>query len=519
MRPRAIRYALCALMCLVLMPLWGQEKFSEQLSAVSEMTPYQAIYHLEQYQKKFPWFAGVYYHLGMANEKQIPAIHPILDYDLIRRMLYNARVCYGNCKHYAQDASLKNEDFAGLPTKRKRVEYEDVARFANKKLQQVKNTQMLVDHLYNSYYCMVKRYADCRQMFTQFCETYPGEKQAHLRLQAQDIDLLNRLAQQFDSLKIDITTFESALANYPIDNYTPTFSYSDVQLYRLDGLTQTNFMEPHITLWNYGDFAKQFLQQQEHEYGDYYQAIQHEFMQIDQAARKASMGEYQAKKTNKILTNYINKMDYESFMVPLTSIQQMCAEMIQSHAQGVFAGCDTVDVESIEFALNTLFYKYQRMDTCQTVFSLLQERLSYSELDKYKSILGKDTTIQAVLSLANDRMNLADTVYGAISQHFYAMIKETLTAFEQYTDPLTEQVIYAHQLPQREADIVTVLPMANDYIVVYADGYLLTINAQLEIIQQTEYKQHLPIKAAYKIAGNIISFLTPTRIDYLLCDN
>lgn len=518
MKHLAIRYVLCALMCLVLMPLWGQEKFSEQLSAVNEMTPYQAIYHLEQYQKKFPWFAGVYYHLGMANEKQIPTIHPILDYDLIRRMLYNARVCYGNCKHYAQDASLKNEDFAGLPKKRKRVEYEDVARFANKKLQQVKNTQMLVDHLYNSYYRMVKRYADCRQMFTQFCETYPGEKQAHLRLQAQDIDLLNRLAQQFDSLKIDITTFESALANYPIDNYTPIFSFSDIQLYRLDGLTQTNFMEPHITLWNYGDFAKQFLQQQEHEYGDYYQAIQHEFMQIDLAARKANMGEYQAIKTNKILTNYINKMDYESFMVPLTSIQQMCAEMIQCHAQGVFAGCDTVDVESIEFALNALFYKYHRMDTCQTVFSLLQERLSCSELDKYKSVLGKDTTIQAVLSLANDRMNLAATVYGAISQHFYAMIKETLTTFEQYTDPLTEQVIYAHQLPQREADIVAVLPMANDYLVVYADGYLATVNTQLELLHHTEYAQYAPIQAAYKIPGNVIALVSTTRINYIISD-
>ena len=518
MKNRVIRYILCTLMCLVIRPLYGQEKFNEQLSAVSQMTPYQAIYHLEQYQKKYPWFAGVYYHLGMASEKQIPNIHPILDYNLIQRMLYNARVYYGNCRHYAQDASLKNDDFAGLPMKGKRVEYEDVARFANKKLQQVKNTQMQVDHLYNSYYRMVKRYGECRQMFTQFCETYPGEKQAHLRLQAQDIDLLNCLAQQFDSLKIDITTFESALANYPIDNYTPTFSFSDIQLYRLDGLTQTNFMEPHITLWNYGDFAKQFLQQQEHEYGDYYQAIQREFMQIDHAARKASMGEYQAIKTNKILTNYINKMDYESFMVPLTSIQQMCAEMIQCHAQGVFAGCDTVDVESIEFALNTLFYKYQRMDTCQTVFSLLQERLSCSELDKYKTILGKDTTIQAVLSLANDRMNLADTVYGAISQHFYAMIKETLTAFDQYTDPLTEQVIYAHQLPQREADIVAVLPMANDYLVVYADGYLATVNTQLELIHHTEYAQYAPIQAVYKIPGNVIALVSPSRINYIIRD-
>ena len=518
MKNRVIRYILCTLMCLVIRPLYGQEKFNEQLSAVSQMTPYQAIYHLEQYQKKYPWFAGVYYHLGMASEKQIPNIHPILDYNLIQRMLYNARVYYGNCRHYAQDASLKNDDFAGLPMKGKRVEYEDVARFTTKKLKQVKNTQTLVDELYDSYYRMVKRYGDCRQMFTQFCEIYPGEKQAHLRLQPQDVNLLNNLAEQFDSLKIDITTFESALANYPIDNYTPTFSFSDIQLYRLDGLTQTNFMEPHITLWNYGDFAEQFLLKQEKEYGDYYQAIQRDFLQIEHAARNATNGEFHPIKTNKILTNYINKMDYESFMVPLASIQQMCADMICCHAQGLFAGADTVDTESIEFALNTLFYKYQRMDTCQTVFSLLQERLSCSELDKYKTILGKDTTIQAVLSLANDRMNLADTVYGAISQHFYAMIKETLTAFEQYTDPLTEQVIYAHQLPQREADIVAVLPMANDYLVVYADGYLATVNTQLELIHHTEYAQYAPIQAAYKIPGNVIALVSPSRINYIIRD-
>ena len=65
---------------------------------------------------------------------------------------------------------------------------------------------------------------------------------------------------------------------------------------------------------------------------------------------------------------------------------------------------------------------------------------------------------------------------------------------------------------------MTVLPQANHYLVVYADGYMATINAQLEIIQQTEYKQHLPIKAAYKIAGNVISLVTPTRIDYLVRD-
>ena len=517
MKNRVIRYTLGILMCLMTTSLFGQEKFNEQLAATSQMTPYQAIYHLEQYQKKYPWFAGVYYHLGIANEKQIPNIHPILEHDLIQRMLYNARVYYGNCKHYAQNASLKNDDFAGLPMKGKKVEYEDVARFTTKKLKQIKATQRLIDELYNSYYRMVKRYGDCRQMFTHFCEIYPREKQAHLRLQPQDIALLNKLAEQFDSLKIDINYFEQALANYPIDNYSPTFSYSDIQLYRLDGLTQTNFMGSNITLWNYGEFAKQFLHKQEKDYGDYYRAIQSEFLQIDHTAHMATKGEYHPVKTNKILANYINKMDYESFMVPLTSIQQICADMIHCHAQGVFA-IDTVNTESIEFALNTLFYKYQQMDTCQNLFRLLQERLSVSELDKYKPLLGKDTTTQAILYLAQNRIQLTDTVYSEIAKSFYATIEATITNFEQYTDPLTDWVIYAHQLPQREAAIITVLPLANNYLVIYADGYMATINSQLELIYHTHYQQHLPIRVAYKVSGNVISLVTPERIDYLVCD-
>ena len=79
-------------------------------------------------------------------------------------------------------------------------------------------------------------------------------------------------------------------------------------------------------------------------------------------------------------------------------------------------------------------------------------------------------------------------------------------------------MIYAHQLPQREAELVSVLPLANHYLVVYADGYMATINAQLEVIRQSEYKQDLPIRAAYKVAGNIVALVTPTRIGYLVSD-
>ena len=163
-------------------------------------------------------------------------IHPILNYDYLIRVLYNVRVYYGNCIHYAQNSSLKDEDFVGIPTQGKKIAYEDIMRFAREKLNRVKQTKTLVDNLYNNYNRMVERYSVCRRMFTEFCELYPSEKQAHLRLQQQDIALLNQLAMQFDSLQLDIKAFEHSLQQYPIEGYHPTFIYNKIQLYRLDGL-------------------------------------------------------------------------------------------------------------------------------------------------------------------------------------------------------------------------------------------------------------------------------------------
>ena len=515
MRNILLRYIACALMCMVMTCLYGQENFDEQLVAITQMTKEQAIYQLEQYQLQHPQFAGVYYHLGKHSEELLATIHPILNYDYLSRVLYNARVYYGNCIHYAQNSSLKDEDFVGIPTQGKKIAYEDIVRYGRKKLEHVKAVKGRVDALYNSYYRMVERYGACRHMFSDFCESYPGEKQAHLRLQAADVEVLNRLVAEFDSLQLDIVAFEQALSAYPIEAYHPRFVYHDIRLYRLDGLTHSNFMDDTIPLWNYGEFAKQFLTKQSDGYDTYYQAIEHEYRCIDDAIHKVKNGKKQAIKTNKILTNYINKMDYASFMEPLTQIQQMCAELIQCHAQGLFLPNDSIIQEDIELALNTLYEKYQKKKTTCGALEVLQSRVTDIELDKYKQVLGSDTTIQSILTMAQQRLEMADSMYSEISKQFYDAIDETLAPFEQYRDALTDMVIFAHQLPQEEADIVSILPIGEDYLLVYANGVFIVINPQLESIRRFECKQHLPIKAAYKISGDNIVLVSPSCVFFV----
>lgn len=516
MRNYSLRYIVCTLMCIIMVSSYGQEKFNEELEAIQHMTAHQAIYRLEQYQLAHPWFAGVYYHLGKANEELLPNIHPILNYEFLGRTLYNARVYYGNCIHYAQNSPLKNEDFVGLPKKGKHIEYADIVTFSRQKLDYIKQTKVLVENLYACYYRMVERYSECRRMFTNFCELYPGEKQAHLQLQPNDIALLNHLTNQFDSLQMDIQAFESALAEYPIKNYHPKFIFNDIKLYRLDGLTHTNFMDSTIHLWDYGTFAKQFLQTQHNDYLTYYHTIRKEYQAIENATQQIRNGSKQAIKTNAILTNYINKMDYASFMVPLTQIQQLCAEMINCYAQGLLLENDsTLQQEDIEFALNILYEKYLERGLGKDYLSMLESRISNTELDKYKHVFNADTTTQAILILAQDRLQLTDSIYCEISKQFYQTLDKHITPFEQYIDVLTDVVIHAHQLPQSNAEVVSVLPIMEGYLIVYADGTLWVINPKLDPVRQFEYKHNTPIKSAYKLSGNTIAIVTPTYISYI----
>ena len=165
--------------------------------------------------------------------------------------------------------------------------------------------------------------------------------------------------------------------------------------------------------------------------------------------------------------------------------------------------------------MNTLYEKYQKKKTTGGAFDVLQSRVTDIELDKYKQVLGSDTTIQSILALAQQRLEIADSMYSEISKQFYNAIDETFTPFEHYRDALTDMVIFAHQLPQEEADIISVLPIGENYLLIYANGVFIVINPQLIPIHQFECKQHLPIKAAYKISGNNIALVSPSCVFFV----
>jgi hypothetical protein len=82
-------------------------------------------------------------------------------------------------------------------------------------------------------------------------------------------------------------------------------------------------------------------------------------------------------------------------------------------------------------------------------------------------------------------------------------------------DELTDQVITAEQLNVEHDTIVTILPMGGEYLVVYASGRLVVMDANLMITKAFEHSQHTPIKAAYKINGDNYAIVSPSYVFFI----
>jgi hypothetical protein len=110
---------------------------------------------------------------------------------------------------------------------------------------------------------------------------------------------------------------------------------------------------------------------------------------------------------------------------------------------------------------------------------------------------------------------VADSIYTEISKQVHNILSSQIVPFEYYKDELSDMVIYASQIPFGSAEIVTILPLVENYLIVYQDGLFVEINAQLEHTRSFVNKQHTPIVAAYKIGGSMIAIVTPERVFYV----
>jgi len=278
-----------ALCCLCFAPLRA-EKYSVVLERAKQLSPYEAIYLLMDYQYWHPENSNIYYQLGNLSYELLPTRDPLHSYQELSTLLYQSRLFYGNCLHFAQDQKLQGWQYAELANGQKRIDYATLEQFISPRLKEVKRQQTACDSIHRSFVRMSERYNRCQMLFEGFLTRYTREKTAHLQLQPEENKTLQALKAAADSLETDIAAFKAALALQPVSGYEPVFRKEPILLYRLDGLSHTDFLQNDIALWDYSAWVEQFFREQQEVYERLYADLQREEEQLSLQLKRYQTG-------------------------------------------------------------------------------------------------------------------------------------------------------------------------------------------------------------------------------------
>ena len=277
MRRYIITLALCSLLFI---PITAQEKYSVVLERTKQLSPYEAIYMLMDYQYWHPEYASIYFHLGNYTYDVLPTRDPLHHYSELKTLLYQSRLFYGNCLHFAKDQKLQGWQYAELANGQKRIEYSVLEAYVTPRLEDIQRQQTACDSIHRSFIRMTERYNRCQTLFSDFLTRYTREKKAHISLQPEERKMLLSLKQAADSMEMDIAAFRHALQLQPVAGYEPVFHNEAIELYRLDGLTYTDFLQNDVALWDYSNWVKRFLDEQRDVYERLYADLQREQEQL-----------------------------------------------------------------------------------------------------------------------------------------------------------------------------------------------------------------------------------------------
>lgn len=469
---RAFPQRIARFLCLTLMAFLALSEMRAQESAyrkilgeVQNETPYAALYHLQRFQKKQPTFAPVYLEMATREERLTEGLHPICDYDELNRRLYNVGLYLGNYRHYSgkSDADI------------------------DRRINAAREWRAETDSVYRTYFAVEERYNRCRMLFTEFLTRYPGEKNAHLLLSDEDLQLTETLLREADSLTLDKNRFAEAVRAYGRGLSEPVWQSLPVVLYRLDGLTAGDMLSDTIRLWDYAAWVHRFLDEQQSVYATY-------LNDIDHALRTSVVTD--------TLLNRIDRIDPSSFIgsyLRIVSAEQACC-----HAEA------TDSIGSAEW-MQQLYTCYRERTMASRMLDSCRAQLTPADWRKYhrQLIAVGDTVPELLLHHAEQRVATIDRVYTERCGQLYAFLAPNLRLHAVYTNDLSGETVTLDDLHLSEdvlagaGTVVELIPVDRDFLVVAESGVIHTAEPD-----RLHTYPLMPIYAAQKLSSNRIALIS-----------
>lgn len=225
------------------------------LPVVREKSKHVSYPLLLEFQRQNPKHANTYYQLGLIADEYAREYDPFTEYKDVSYFIYHTKVYLGLCKNYMdKKEARKNGDFyQGISKSDDNWFYkpEDIIPVLDERMAAIETYEENVNILRKYYNRSVRHYQECVNIFRKINASQNKIKTIYMTAYDDFDERANALRQHFDSTMYYLDKYREALNAYPLEGYDQQYRLKAIKTYRLQGLTNSNFLQDDITLWNY----------------------------------------------------------------------------------------------------------------------------------------------------------------------------------------------------------------------------------------------------------------------------
>lgn len=230
-------------------------KYKDIYVTLQNISESEAFEVLSQYQKQDPFHANTYYQLGIIAQNLAKSFDPLTDYSNLEYFTYHANLYYGlSLKYLDEKETKKNRDYYHdvKPLEgEKKVSHIQILNNLEKRISEVKKFEKNINFIRENYFGAVRNYSISLNKFKGLVDKNSQLKDIYLIANTSLISEVKSIGSHFDSTIYYFDIYKNAIAKFPIKEYNQSYIIDSIEIYKLDGLTKSNFLKNKINLWNY----------------------------------------------------------------------------------------------------------------------------------------------------------------------------------------------------------------------------------------------------------------------------
>lgn len=233
----------------------AQRKYADIYADMPNMSLDQIYSELMSFQKQNPHFANTYIQLGIVCEHKMAHTDPLRDIESAVFWAENAHLFFGNFLVFYQSGDYRsNSEYyenLNIPHSGNKITEDDIKAFVSSHEKKCKNFRDSTLMIYTAIEKSKSGYNKCIQAYMKLCEQFVNYNEMLL---AYGPDVEAKLKKIEDGISVcenEFKEYKRLIKAYPILNYRQIYDTKNIETYRLDGLTYSDFYENRFLIWNF----------------------------------------------------------------------------------------------------------------------------------------------------------------------------------------------------------------------------------------------------------------------------